>query len=286
MGGVFGWLWTFHQDRYLQALVPWMAAVVAAVLVRLWDTRDVWVRGAASLLVAAQVVWGADVPFLPTHVSLWRPPLQATMELLSTAYRGDYRARVATGSQVEPLAGLFPAGARVLLHESELRLGTGTQVVTDARGAQGGIDYATWRSPLRIGEELRAMGVTHLVWSVAPNRARIEQVLSNEVAFLSFAAQCKRLLPERERSLSSCELPSGPLPDRPPVIALHPCGEAVRGVSFDQLDRPSSGPAPTSATAPTAPDVRLLDERCSPSTPPGYRLIGRFPPLLVAVPAG
>src|SRR5262249_18021342 len=36
MVGVFIWFWTYHQDRYLQALVPWMAAVTAAGLALAW----------------------------------------------------------------------------------------------------------------------------------------------------------------------------------------------------------------------------------------------------------
>ncbi len=37
--GVPVWYWTHHQDRYLQALAPWMAAVVVALFVLVWRAR-------------------------------------------------------------------------------------------------------------------------------------------------------------------------------------------------------------------------------------------------------
>ncbi|HEY8923681.1 MAG TPA: hypothetical protein VIU64_04820, partial [Polyangia bacterium] len=286
LGGVWIWYFTYHQDRYLQALVPWMAAVVAAVSVRAWETRDRVVRGGVALAIAAQVVWGADVPFLPTHAVLWRAPVQAAAELMSTGHRRDWAARTATASDLEPLGPLFPADARVLVHESEPRLGTGTQVVTDARGAQGGIDYAAWRSPARIARELRAMGVTHLVWQPRPERPREEQRLSNELAFSIFVARAAPDARPVGGTWAAAPLEEGALPEREPSIGLVRCSSGVRravAVSWDAVDRVIGEPVPTAAPPPAVPpDAWLLEEACPGAPPEGYLVTGRFAPFLIA----
>src|SRR5207244_1635956 len=79
--GVFAWYWTHHQDRYLQAALPWMAAATAAVLALCWQ-RGLLVRGVLGLLVVLQVVWGADVYFMPAHVYLG-VPAKAVADLLA-----------------------------------------------------------------------------------------------------------------------------------------------------------------------------------------------------------
>ena len=64
---IFIWYWTHHQDRYLQAIMPFMAAVTAGAMVLIWHQARWVVRGALGALVGLQVVWGGDVYFLPTH---------------------------------------------------------------------------------------------------------------------------------------------------------------------------------------------------------------------------
>jgi len=291
LGGVWIWYLTYHQDRYLQALVPWMAAVVAAVIARAWETRDRLIRGCVGLAVAAQLVWGADVPFLPTHAVMWRAPVQAAVELMSTGHRRDWRARTDTASNLEPLAPLFPAGARVLVHESEPRLGTGTQVVTDARGAQGGIDYAAWRTPARIARGLRAMGVTHLVWQPRLERPREEQLLSNELAFTIFvahAAPAARPPGATGGTWALAPLGNGVLPEREPAVGIVRCRGGVRrtaAVSWDAVDGVLGDALPPPGLLPrTPPDAWLLDETCPGGPPDGYQVTGRFAPFLIATP--
>ena len=291
LGGVWIWYFTYHQDRYLQALVPWMAAVVAAVIARAWETRDRLIRGGVALAVAAQIAWGADVPFLPTHAVMWRAPVQAAVDLMSTGHRGDWRARTDTGSNLEPLASLFPPGARVLLHESEPRLGIGAQVVTDARGAQGGIDYAGWRTPARIARGLRAMGVTHLVWQPQAERPREEQLLSNELAFTIFVARAAPgALPARQGggTWTVAPLEARELPDGDPTIGVVRCPGGIRWtatVPWDAIDRVLQAPAPLQGSPPEAPpDAWLLDEACARFLPDGYLVTGRFASFLIATP--
>jgi len=290
LGGVWIWYFTYHQDRYLQALVPWMAAVVAAVIARAWETRDRLTRGCVGLAVAVQVVWGADVPFLPTHAVLWRAPVQGAVDLMSTGHRGDWRARTDTASNLEPLAPLFPAGARVLVHESEPRLGTGTEVVTDARGAQAGIDYAAWRTPARIALGLRTMGVTHLVWQPRLEQPRGEQLLSNELAFTIFVAHAApHARPVAGGTWAVAPLGERALPEREPAIGVVRCPGGVRwtaAVSWDAVDRVAGEAAPPPGPAPQAPpDAWLLEDACPATPPDGYLVTGRFAHFLIATPS-
>ena len=62
--GLATWLSIHSRDRYLQALVPWMVAVTAAVIILAWRTH--WLqRVLLSALVGVQVVWGGRCPLLP-----------------------------------------------------------------------------------------------------------------------------------------------------------------------------------------------------------------------------
>src|SRR6185369_3398562 len=81
--GVFVWYWTHHQDRYLQAALPWMAAATAAVLALVWR-QGVGPRVAMGALVALQIVWGLDVYFMPAHAFV-SVPAKAVIDLVSRA---------------------------------------------------------------------------------------------------------------------------------------------------------------------------------------------------------
>ena len=82
--GLVVWYVLSHQDRFLQSLLPWMAAVTAALLALLWQ-RGAAVKWAAALLVGFQWVWGADVYFFRTHSMSGDSPIRATAEFLGRA---------------------------------------------------------------------------------------------------------------------------------------------------------------------------------------------------------
>jgi len=140
MIGVFVWYWTYHQDRYLQALLPWMVASTAATLALSWSSGRLARLGVAAL-VGAQLVWGGDVPFLPTHAMAGDVPIKRTIELLSASFRKDTNAlKVHTGYEEIPAS--LPADAVVLVHEEYQRLGIQRRFVGDSQRWQGAIDYA------------------------------------------------------------------------------------------------------------------------------------------------
>lgn len=168
--GVFFWYWSQHEDRYLQALLPWMAAVTAAVLALAWRTH--WLaRLGAMGVVALQVIWGGDVFFIPAHAQLHQGVLKATSDLIVSGYRKKYDDRFEVFESYAAIGELLPRGARLLLHENNPRLGIGAPVVSDAALFQGGLVYGTMKDPGELYDALRSMGVTHVAWRKGTSKA-------------------------------------------------------------------------------------------------------------------
>lgn len=162
--GVFVWFYTMHQDRYLQILVPWMAAVVAATIVLAWRTG--WLARAGVVgLVGLQVVWGGDAYLIPSHAMTKAAPITTTNELLGMGYKKRYDQRFKlTGALFELGASKeLPADARVLLHENNPRLGLWRPILSDIAGWQFALRYELFATPGALDDKLRELGVTHLV---------------------------------------------------------------------------------------------------------------------------
>jgi hypothetical protein len=187
LSGVALWFLTSHQDRYLQALLPWMATATAALLVMALRQLP-RLRGPMGILLGVQWAWGADVYFIPAKDNSYendRPsPIKSAVDLAASGYRGDYQQRLHPYAPWEELGRALPASAKVLVHERYLHLGLGRQAVSDLPGWQSGISYAVWRTPQRIGDELRALGVTHVVWETA--RSHEADSWAGDLAFLRF----------------------------------------------------------------------------------------------------
>jgi hypothetical protein len=184
--GLFFWYWTQHEDRYLQALVPWMAAVTAAVLALAWQA-NVFARVGVAAMVGLQVVWGGDVPFVPAHAMMRAPPLEATIDLLGGALttkgkRKNWLDVFHTGVE---LGKSLPPGSRLLLHEQNPRIGIGVPVVSDAAGFQGGLAYGGMRGPAELYATLRRMKVTHVAWRRGQSRSW--DSLAGDLVFHDFA---------------------------------------------------------------------------------------------------
>ncbi|MBK7581999.1 MAG: hypothetical protein IPI67_17550 [Myxococcales bacterium] len=183
--GVFAWYWTHHQDRYLQAAMPWFVAATATVLTVLWRAH-LATRLAAVLLVAVQVIWGGDVPAMTGHV-FTNQPLEATITLLRTGHERQYEKRL------RPFGAFYEAGSvldrrdKVLVHDSRPRAGLRTRAVSDAPGNQAGISYAELGSPRAAYELLRSLGVTHLFWESGGSKGADN--LAGELIFWQFAAR-------------------------------------------------------------------------------------------------
>lgn len=159
--GVFVWYWTYHTDRYLQNLLPWMAAATASVLILVW--RSGWpARLLVCLLVTLQVIWGGDVYFIPTHAMV-ESPAKASIDLILTSFRGNFVNRL---NIYEPYAGIgreLPKDAKVYLRKIAIHLGMARMTVSDYGGF--GISLGRLKSLQEIHRFLHGMGVTHLMWT-------------------------------------------------------------------------------------------------------------------------
>ena len=176
---MIAWYSVHHQDRYLQGIVPFMAAITAAVLILVWRQCAKVVRVALGLLVGLQIVWGGDVYFIQTHVHA-KSVIKKVVDLLSSGHEKKYDERFDVQKSYQELGKLVPDGGRVLLHlyhEHHTHLGLRREAVLDSYLWQFGIEYDRAAGPEENRQMLRNMGVTHVfaapdkkpdgVWSIA-----------------------------------------------------------------------------------------------------------------------
>lgn len=235
--GTFIWYWTYHEDRYLQALLPWMVASTAVALLLAWDT-GIAGRTAVVLLVAVQLMWGGDVPWLPTHAMLREVPAMRAMRVLSSTFRGELGPRFQFATGFEGLDQMLPKNAYVLLHEEYLRLGLNRRAIQDSLRLQAGIDYRQLARPDRVHDQLTSLGATHLVWGGAsPNR---EVPLSGELVFWGYAL---RYGEERTNvgGFGVARVPSHRPPPREPGLVAYVGCDVVRIVPLAAVDQVAAG---------------------------------------------
>jgi hypothetical protein len=263
--GVFIWYWTYHQDRYLQELLPWMVGCTAVALICAWSAGLV-ARIGVVLLIALQLVWGNDVPWFPTHAMMNDVPAIRALRLLSSTFRGDVRSRFEFDTGFEGLDRTLPKDAYVVLHQEYLRLGLNRRAMQDSLRLQAGIDYTQLARPDRVDDFLKKLGATHLVWARAatPNR---EIPLSGELVFFGYALRYG----EDRHAVGGWEvakLPARrPPPREPGTIAYVGCNSGV-DVSLSEIDRvaaaggvPGVGPGDARALVAAAEYV-VVEVRC------------------------
>ncbi len=183
--GVFVWYLTFHQDRYLQLLLPWMAAATAAAIIAAWRMHRA-VRVALVGLIGLQVVWGGDVYFIPTHSMAQTAPIKRVADLLAQGFHKNYQQRFEPEDDLFHVGKLLPANARVLLHDQHLRLGLFRPVVSDIRSAQSAISYARASSPRAVHELFGRFGITHIVWG--RNHSTQYDSIAGDLRFFEYVA--------------------------------------------------------------------------------------------------
>lgn len=181
---VFAWFWVHHEDRHLQALVPWMAAEVAAVATLIWRNSGGVTRGCLALLIGAQAVWGADVYFIPTHSMIGGAALKAPTDLLGQGYLGNYERRFDIQPDQVAIGAALPKDAVILVHERRDHLGFAHRTITDVQGDEYGVDWLDLGSPDRIYAKLRSMWVSHAVWTDGHSEGF--ETLGGDIAFFEF----------------------------------------------------------------------------------------------------
>ncbi|MEE2787739.1 MAG: hypothetical protein VX589_10400 [Myxococcota bacterium] len=201
--GVFCWYFFSHIERYLQALVPWMAAVVAASVLLAWH-RGGWARILVGAVVCLQVVWGASAPFYPTHAMNRKSPIATSAELMHSGFSGQVAKRDQVAKRFQRISEQLPENAVVLLHEYNPRVGLKRRIVSDMPGNQGRIFYGSMKNAQEILTTLRSLGITHVVWR--DGRARARDTLAGDIRFHAFMKQ-HGVSKRRFGSWSSARLP-------------------------------------------------------------------------------
>lgn len=193
---IFIWYWTHHQDRYLQTMLPWMGAVTAAVLTKLWwDEREgvkagrfarTGARIAVTLLIALQVIWGGDVWFLPNHAMAGSVP-KKVIDMIAAGYKKDYTSRYKFYGPYTLVAKQLPPKARVVLHDNHIHLGLGAETINDWGGWQFGISYGRLATPKAVWEKYRELGATHIFWDHQVSKGW--DSLGGDIVFFDFATR-------------------------------------------------------------------------------------------------
>ena len=183
---VFIWFFALPQDRYLQAVAPMMAAVVAVLCARVWRIRGPIVRGSLISLLAFQLIWGGDVYFLQTHSMIHTSPIKKVIELMEGGYKKQWGRRLEfLATRYDKLGKMFPRPAKLLLHEFNRRTGVNVPVVMDFPTYQYGIFYTELGSPRAIYERYKELGVTHVAWHT--RKASGYDSLAGDLLFFDFA---------------------------------------------------------------------------------------------------
>ncbi|MGC4064613.1 MAG: hypothetical protein QM784_08205 [Polyangiaceae bacterium] len=177
------WYWVHHQDRYLQAILPLMAAATAAILALAFQQLRPTVRSLLVLLVGTQVALGADVYFIATH-AMTGSAVKRVVELLSLGHQGKYEERFEVERRYTALAAAIPPKARVLFHDMQAHLGSEHEAIRDVALWQSGINYSLTKHPNEIHRLLKGMGASYIV--VNPGKTTGSDRLSSDLLFLDF----------------------------------------------------------------------------------------------------
>jgi hypothetical protein len=181
--GVAVWYLFFHQERYLQSLLPWMAAAVAAIAILAWR-EGLAARTGIVLLLGLQLIWGAEFIFWPMHQVMSKSGLALAGDFFQQTWHGQPQSRTAPFEDFAQIGRSLPKNARVLLHHEHMRLGLGLPTITDAYRTQYGISYGDIGSPLALHRLLRKYGVTHVVWT--PEQTYGEDSAAGEFVFHAY----------------------------------------------------------------------------------------------------
>ena len=184
--GVATWYWVSHQDRYLQALLPWLAAATAAILARVAEAGAA-PRALATALVGLQVVAGGDVYFFPTNPMVHGSPVKHVADLAASGFRGEREARLRPFGPWFDLGVALPSGAKPLVHELQPHVGLRHRSVSDAMAWQGAITYGRQRSRREVHALLQRLGVTHLIWETGLSHAG--DSLAADLVFFDYATR-------------------------------------------------------------------------------------------------
>lgn len=256
--GLFFWYYFNHWERYLQPMIPWMAAVTAATLILIWR-RGLVTKLAAMAMVGLEVVWGADAYFFP-HLMLEDSPIRASANLIATGFKGELGKRDDFLRPLKDIGDGLPSGAVLLLHEHCPRLGLQAPVINDFPGFQTRISYQDLGSARAVYDLYRELGVTHLV-----HRNGHSAWLDNLAGDLRFWEFATNVATHRKRygAFVVSEMPQAPPEHSLSNLVLYLGCDAAYGRGLHPLPalgiRPGR-PGRVEAAVPLPPGARALIE--------------------------
>jgi hypothetical protein len=259
------WWVSYHQDRYLGAVVPWMAIVTAAALWQAWQAGRWW-RVYVAILVGVQLLWSGDYVGFSNHpLNDEKNPIAISLSALAAPFHGQ-NARGVLDQGLVDIGRSVPARAQLLMHEYDLRVGLWRAVTTDVRDSQGGIDYPHQPSATALAATLRRLGVTHVVWSGGWSAGR--NSFADDVAFFDFV---DRLPPHQNvGGRDVAVLPSGLAAPRLGLVYVADCG--LRGPwQVGDLDAGMNGQVPpvTRRASPGEANFVVVRNGCDAHAAPG-----------------
>jgi hypothetical protein len=199
---VFGWYWQLHQDRYLMAFMPAMAAVIAAIAI-LAARSSIASRTALLVLIGVHSVWGLNI------FTLSRPQENfiGVMQFFAAAKSRGLEAGMSAFTGWQAIGASMPPDGKLLIHHQHLHTGLGRASVSDWPRLQSGIAYGRFASAAAMYKSLRKMGVTHMAWS--RERPWLDESIAGDLRFNEFGEKYTNPKPIGE-------LVVGRLPDQPP----------------------------------------------------------------------
>lgn len=216
------WAYTYAYDRYLQAILPWMAACTAALLVSAWRTRRVLVRALVVALVLLQLAWGGDAYFARAHEMLAQLPLQLAGDAKAANFtRGAY-----PGEELAEIGARLPKRARVVGHDFYQSVGVGVQTITDNPDWQGRFNDLQLDAPEALYGAWRAVEATHILWPLTKEARGAEDLAHDAVFGRAAFAYARGELTVAGYRVAAIEARSPPRAELGPThIAWLACGE-------------------------------------------------------------
>ena len=234
--GYLVWAFTYPIERYLQAIVPMFAAVVAGVVLCAW--RQGWLARLGVLaLLGTQIIWGGDELFY-WDLGAWK---RHGNDPGGHEGQAEHRFEHYLTSQAA-LARSLPANAVLLFHNTRVSLGVNRKVFQDLPGFQGLISYRRVRTARELVELYRSFGITHLVQEPGmwPTWTRQEEVVI--AAFRARYANTAFREGEYEVIELPAELPPVEAPYRVQTIGMPGYADGVYAVEALNVYEPMPGP--------------------------------------------
>jgi hypothetical protein len=233
---VFGWYFQLHQDRYLIAFMPAMAAVAVATALLAWRT-SLASRLSVAALFSFHTVWALKIFTLSVPNNQYR----GLLDFVMAAAAGTPDAGVGDAARWDHLGKTLSKDAKVLVHGLHAHLGLGHPSVSDWMRTAAGVSYGRLSSARAFYDKMREFGVTDLVW--ANNWG--DDSFAGDLRFYEFTA--KYTTPREVEGLTVAAMPSTPPPATPDGL-----------VAFLGCDRYAAGLYPFSAL--TVPNPRNIHQ--------------------------